>query len=120
MISNYRDGAKVSGQKVDRAYFFKYNTNKKAISSINADVYENLLNDSNSISIDLNKQYKISIVVDTVNCIARVFVDGKYIGISEKAPVDVTGSNKVYPSFCFNGGGACYPIYDNFKIAEIK
>ena len=51
---------------------------------------------------------------------ARVFVNEKYIGISEKLLVDVMGDGKVYPCFRFNDGGGCYPVYDNFKISELK
>lgn len=118
LISNFRDGAKISGIKADYAYFFKYNTNNKTISTIDINGDEKLLNSSNSISVEVGKQYKFSAIVDTEARIAHIFVGDTYLGCSEKQLADV--SEKVYPSFKFNDGGACYPIFDNFRIVELK
>ena len=120
LVSNYRNGKKISGYSADFAYFFKYNPQSKTISTIDIDWDESLLNDKNSTAININESFKVTIAVDTKNCMARVFVNEKYIGISEKLLVDVMGDGKVYPCFRFNDGGGCYPVYDNFKISELK
>ena len=120
LISNYRNGTNVANTSADYAYFFKYIQKSSKLSTIKISGATNKLNDRNSISIELGEQYKITAIVNTLACSAHVFVDGKYIGKSQKALVDVTSSTVVYPSFKFNDGGNCYPNFDNFKITELK
>ena len=120
LISNYRNGGNVANTTANHAYFFKYIQKSTKLSTIKISGATNKLNDENSISIELGKQHKVTVVVNTFACSAHVFVDGKYIGKSEKALVDVTSSTTVYPSFKFNDGGNCYPVFDNFKITELK
>lgn len=120
LISNYRNGTNVANTTANHAYFFKYIQKSSKLSTIKISGVTSKLNDQNSTSIELKKQLKITVVVNTLACSAHVFVDGKYIGKSEKALVDVMSSTTVYPSFKFNDGGNCYPIFDNFKIAELK
>ena len=120
LISNFRNGDKVSGQTADYEYFLKYNVKAKKFATIKNNGDASLLTSNNSISIEIGTQYPVNIVVDNINHCAHVFVDGKYIGKSEKAIVDVMSNEVCYPSFKFNDGGNCYPIYDNFKISALK
>ena len=120
LISNFRNGNKVSGKTADYEYFLKYNVNEKKLATLKVAKDTSKLTNENSIGISLNTQYKISIVVDNINHSAHVFVDGTYIGKSEKSIVNVTSSEKCYPSFKFNDGGACQPVFDNFIITELN
>ena len=120
LISNFRNGSKVSGKTADYEYFLKYNVKAQKFATIKNNGDASLLTPDNSTSIAVGTQYKINIVVDNINNCAHVFVNGEYIGKSEKAIVDVMSNDTCYPSFKFNDGGNCYPIYDNFKIFALQ
>jgi len=120
LISNYRNGAKVSGKTSDMAYFVKYNVNEKKFATIKINGASNLLTTKNSLPITVGQKYKFTFLIDNMNNCVHTFIDEIYIGKSEKAIADVMSEEKFYPSFKLNDGGNCVPIYDNFSIYAVE
>lgn len=120
LITNYKNGKKEDSNKTaDFEYFLKYNVDKQKFATVKISGDTTKLNAENSVDMTVGTQYKIVIVIDNLRHKAHVFVNDTYIGISEKDIVDFSQENGGL-SFKFNDGGACYPVYDNFKIVALK
>ncbi len=77
------------------------------------------INDTTSIAIERNKNYKIQAVIVPTARVAHMFVDGTYIGICSEIPtLSIMGQENL--TIRFGDGPKCGQIFDNFVIADLK
>ena len=78
--------------------------------------------DSNSVPATLNKWYNCVAVIDTAKNSAAVYIDGKFIG--NKAIPNHSdakyNNNFELRFFDVKSNGVSEPVFDNFKLVEIK
>jgi hypothetical protein len=97
-------------------WIFKLIEDKNIISTTNT---RSKMDDSNSIAIERNVNYKVECVIIPTTKIGHIFINGNYIGSSNMLP-KISELNPAENCFRFGDGPLCGYVYDNFKIESLK
>ena len=115
LLGNFQNGAAVGTAKY--GWLFKFNNDAKKLETVQGKT----LDDSNSITLEKNVKYQISILIDTATGNANVFVNGKHIGISQHNYAYVKNdSQNQNLSFRLGDGSMPDTLYDNIKISAVR
>jgi len=101
--------------KTNYGYLIKYFESKKVLTTVGS---AETIDETNSVPVEVGKWYKFVAVVDTAECMADIYIDGVYIG---SKPFPDHNMNTKF-TLRFHGAASEYalPMFDNFKIVEIK
>ena len=120
LLSNFQNGAAIQGETVGWGWFLKYNTQQKKLTSVKSS--SATLGEMNSISVELNTTYKVTVIFDTVLQRAYIDVNGNTLGMTTGVTFPDLSDPKYDNalSLRLNDGGNCAPIFDNLRIAAIN
>lgn len=117
LLNNFYDAAGTSAGSTGWGWFFKVTTTD--VSKIATVNQAGLINDDNSVELEMGKTYKIQIVVSPSAKGGYVFVDGKYIGNGNQATtISSLAANNACFRFC--DGPDFGHTFDNFTISALK
>ena len=96
-------------------WLIKYIESEKVLATVTEG-----FNEENSVKVGLNEWHNFSAIIDVAECEAKIYIDGKYIGTREF--YDQSRSNVEYKLRFFGAPSSnkSNPMFDNFKLVEIK
>ena len=118
ILNNHQDGKQTSAGSVGWGWLFKIVENGEQGVAATVDKAD-ALKPENSIAVDRNVTYKVQIVISPASKESHAFINGTYIGTSNKAAV----VSKIAPanaSIRFGDGPDCGHVIDNFAISALK
>ena len=115
LLGNFQNGSAVGSAKY--TWTFKFNNDAKKLETVQGKT----LDDSNSIALEKGVKYQINILLNTQTGKAEIFVNGKYVGVSQSnysfIKNDTQNQNL---SFRLGDGSMPETIYDNIKISAVR